>query len=421
MPQQNGNCDKVCDKATAPIDIPLTCSETCGSGSRCSYKYDYSITDLKITNKGNYLSITETNAPKSKAACTYNAAEYIVNEMRIYTPSLHSFNGEKTEAEMILVHDPLIGGVAQTAASPLLVCLPIGVGMGGKIPGASILNEILNNASSSTPTKDKVTTIPSSSSHFSLNKFIPQQGFYVYSGTLPYASSDDTSSIDVPSCSYTDVQYIVFNKNINFNIAAAAKKSLKKIVNDSNFCVNSKIKCGESDGGLRFNKYPPKLSNTSDDIYIDCQPVNSSGQTMVEEPSPSSAVWGASLLDSLMNSGIISMFFGFFFMILLYHFSKKFFKSIGVTPDIKGSQADMANEQFAQKIKKRRKQRNKAIEKMDPNYQKGPGLATRAGRGIGRAAGAVANKTTSAAKTAYKNVSSGQTMFSKDQRGVPQD
>ena len=27
MPQQNGNCNKVCDKATA-LDIPLTCSET---------------------------------------------------------------------------------------------------------------------------------------------------------------------------------------------------------------------------------------------------------------------------------------------------------------------------------------------------------------------------------------------------------
>ena len=72
-----------------------------GSGPRCSYKYDYSITDLKITNTGNYLSITK-QCLKSKAACTYNAAEYIVNEMRIYTPSLHSFIGEKADAEMIL-------------------------------------------------------------------------------------------------------------------------------------------------------------------------------------------------------------------------------------------------------------------------------------------------------------------------------
>ena len=80
----------------------------------------------------------------------------------------------------------------------------------------------------------------------------------------------------------------------------------------------------------------------------------------------------------------------------------------------------MANEQFAQKIKKRRKQRQKAIDRMDPNYQKGPGIATKAARGVGRAAGAIANKTSSAAKTAYKNVSSGQTMFSKDSRGVPQ-
>ena len=48
-------------------------------------------------------------------------------------------------------------------------------------------------------------------------------------------------------------------------------------------------------------------------------------------------------------------------------------------------------------------------------------MATKAARGVGRVAGAVANKTTSAAKTVYKNVSSGQTMFSKDSRGVPQD
>ena len=30
------------------------------------------------------------------------------------------------------------------------------------------------------------------------------------------------------SCSYTDVQYIVFNKNINFNISAVAGKIFKK-------------------------------------------------------------------------------------------------------------------------------------------------------------------------------------------------
>ena len=48
-------------------------------------------------------------------------------------------------------------------------------------------------------------------------------------------------------------------------------------------------------------------------------------------------------------------------MILLYHFSKKFSK-VWRTPDIKGSQADMANEQFAQKLKEENKDKKLLIE-----------------------------------------------------------
>lgn len=366
--QNNGTCDTICNKATAPINIPLTCNETCGSGSRCNYTYNYSITDLKLTNKGNYLSIVETNAPKSKPAASYNATEYVVNEIRLYTPSLHKYDGASADAEMIIVHDQLIGGVAQTTASPLLVCLPIESGSGGKIPGASTLNNILNTAGSSIPTEGKITTIPSSSTEFSLNKFIPKQGFYVYKGTLPYIPDNTNYSSDVPSCSYDDVQYIIFNTKINFFVTTQALTSLKKVINDSNFCVNSNIECGGV-SGLVFNTYPPKLTNVSDDIYIDCQPVNSSGQTMVEEPPKSATVWGTTLLDKMMNSGIISMFFGFFFMIFLYHLSKSFFRSIGVTPDSSSAHSAGADERFARKITKRRGQRDKAIAKMNSGQQ----------------------------------------------------
>ena len=387
--QSNDSCVKICSKATAPINIPLTCNETCGSGSRCSYTYDYSITDLKVTNKGNYLSIVETNAPTSKAAATYNSTSYIVNEIRLYTPSLHKYDGDSADAEMIIVHDQLIAGVAQTTASPLLVCLPIQSGAGGQIPGASTLNNILNTAADSIPTKGKITTIPSSSTEFSLNNFIPKEGFYVYSGSLPYTTSTSNNSADVPSCSYNDVQYIVFNKNINFFITTKSLSSLKKVINDSNFCVNSKMKCSGG-GGLIFNTYPPKLSSASDDIYIDCQPVNSSGQTMVEEPPKSATVWGATLLDKLMNSGIISMFFGFFFMIFLYHMSKKFFRSIGVTKDSPATDKAGADEHLANKITKRRSQRDKAVERMKikpdkPTMQRIKDSASRTGKRIGSA------------------------------------
>ena len=49
----------------------------------------------------------------------YNAIGYDVQEIRLYIPSLHSYNNSKTDGEFIIIHS------SNTGSNPLLVCIPI--------------------------------------------------------------------------------------------------------------------------------------------------------------------------------------------------------------------------------------------------------------------------------------------------------
>ena len=105
-----------CPNATGPIDISM--SKIKGKCDlKCAYHFDYNNSSCVATNQGEYISLAYDKS--SSPPVIYNALGYYVKEIRIFCPSLHSYNGEKTDGEFIIIH------TSNTGEKPLLVCIPI--------------------------------------------------------------------------------------------------------------------------------------------------------------------------------------------------------------------------------------------------------------------------------------------------------
>ena len=106
----------------------------------------------------------------------FNANKMEVHEIRIYTPSLHTYDGVLSEAEMIIVHSGF--------GKNLLVCIPM-KSSDGSGSGASTFSQILMNAASKIPNSGDATTVNAFT--WSLNDFVPnRKPLYSYTSNLPY-------------------------------------------------------------------------------------------------------------------------------------------------------------------------------------------------------------------------------------------
>ena len=138
-----------CPNATAPINISLAnVSGKCDL--KCDYKFTYTTSSCVATNRGNYISLSYDNQTTSPVL--YNSVGYNVQELRLYTPSLHSYSGSKTDAELIVIHN------SPSGLKPLLVCIPIKVSNASSV-SSNLFRTLLNTMSSSAPSEGESTTV----------------------------------------------------------------------------------------------------------------------------------------------------------------------------------------------------------------------------------------------------------------------
>lgn len=232
-----------CLTSNAPIDIiPSNSSGICDT--KCDYKFKYQNSSCVGKNLGKYILLSYDN---SSSVVTYNMIHYNVDQVRIYSPSLHSFNGNKTDAEMIIIH------ISNTGEAPLLVCLPIKISNSS----TSMLSTIISTMQRNAPTEGDSTTIMMND--YNLGKIIPKGEFHTYVANEPYQPCSEM------------VNYIVYDaNNSSLSITKDVHDNLIEIIADSG--IKSKV-----NGTVQFFTNP-KGSNTmtEDDIYIDCSPVGES-------------------------------------------------------------------------------------------------------------------------------------------------
>jgi carbonic anhydrase len=264
-----------CSKATAPVNITNNTTSTCDL--KCDYSFKYPISNLQVTNRGDYLSLKTD--PESVPPVTYNAEQYQVQEIRIFVPSLHTYGGKKADAEMIIVHN------SSSGSGKLLVCIPINKGSSSS-KNATTFDTILSKVSKTAPSVNKQTLVNLPT--FSLNDFVPMKPFYSYNGTLPYAPCNGKYS------------YVVFSKNngADLTMSSSAYSSLSKIISSNSYAVKN------GSGGIYYNpKGPSQSTGLGEDIYIECNPTGSSGETLVKSSNSSStSLFSSDSVSNVLNS-----------------------------------------------------------------------------------------------------------------------
>jgi carbonic anhydrase len=235
-----------CPKTTAPIDINK--SNIAGKCDfKCEYTFHYNDSACVATNRGDYISLSYDSS--SAPPVTYNSSAYDVKEIRIYSPSLHSFMGVKTDAELIIVHNSFSG------SSPLFVCVPIKNSNSSNIASTN-LNNIMTNVSKNAPADSEKTTI--NISRFNLNDFVPKKPFFSYTASEPFQP-----------CYAYKTDYIVFTLPDAITISDSTLITLQKIISANLYDIKTGPK-------LFYNAKGPSSSKDTGQIYIDCQPVGQS-------------------------------------------------------------------------------------------------------------------------------------------------
>ena len=280
-----------CSNATAPVNIDANkVTNTCSL--KCELSFSYNNSNCVAKNMGTYISL---KYDKNKTPpVTFNLASYDVAEIRIYCPSLHTYNGYPADGEMIIIHNSNAG------KPPLFICVPIKKGSATTNAAtalSTIVNDIKNNAPSSSDNEVAVTI-----KKFNLNDFVPRKPFYTYVATEPFLP-----------CSTTNNNYVVFTPSNGFiDISDADYSVLTKIVGKHTY-ITKQI-TDKSNNQLAFNQTGPVIMKNDGQIYIDCQPVGQSDETevVVNNISGTKAISAADTL----NNPFVQFFLGSIVFIL---------------------------------------------------------------------------------------------------------
>ena len=286
-----------CPNSTAPIDISK--SNLAGKCDlKCSYTFNYSNSSCVATNRGDYISVKHDSF--SNPPVRYNGYNYNASEVRIYFPSLHTYNGQNSAGELIIVHQNDMG------SNPLLVCVPIKK-TDANTAGSAILSGIIDSVSSSATNENE--TVNVHLNDFTLSSIVPKKPYFSYTGSLPYQPCTG------------EVEYVVYAPLHGFcDITSDAYGKLTKVIKQHQYTIASTSK------KLFIHDKAPAVSS-EDEIYIDCKPVGQSEEetTLTTTTGGSSSTsYDEFSLDNLKKQGwfqiVVSIIIGLACILGFYAF-----------------------------------------------------------------------------------------------------
>ena len=247
---------------------------------KCAYNFTYDETNLTATNEDIMISLTPDNSKTSPV--TYNTEKYNVNKISIVSPSIHTFNGATTNAEIIIEHSPVKSGNLLSVAIPII--------SSSETSGAShFINDIIQDVATNAPVKSETTTL--NIAGFTLQHIVPIKPFYSYTNKT------------------TD--WIVFDKSYAIPLSSATLTTLSQIIKP--------FPLPTPGDALFINKLGPNITNTNDGIYISCNPTDSSEEEIpVEYEKNTSSYDFNNILSSYIFKIIIQCIIGFIIFIVVF-------------------------------------------------------------------------------------------------------
>jgi len=256
-----------CKIATAPINISDGGVQPCEN--MCNLTYNYGNSSCTVSNKRTYLDIACSDGKNTVNFGITGSVRPV--GVRLYQPSLNTYDGFKAAAELIITHT---GG-----GRNVYICVPVesSSASGSSAKWFSQFMNFVNNKGNSDPKHINV-------QNFTLNDVIPQASFYIYQGgTFDWG------------CDAKDIM-IIFRKKMT--MGTDDYKTLVKLTDKAAYNVSSKP------ANLEFNKigttlgtsnpHPKKAGNGT----LTCTPVTDQDGNNIEGTDTSkfpftSAVKGA--------------------------------------------------------------------------------------------------------------------------------
>jgi hypothetical protein len=216
---------------------------------KCHYQFDYAISDLSVTNKGNYILLSYDNG---NSTVEYNDSKYSVKEVRLYVPYVNDYYNKEIVAELFIHHT--------NNTDNFIVCIPI-----KSSDESSISKTMFDDIVPFIPSEQNEIT-PINIHNYTLNNFVPRNSYSVTEGKIPYLKNSSKSTI------------LIFSSDKIPNMSKECYSILKNImrIEDVGDIINSYktqqvSQLIENKDGTKFNG---QEQDGSDDIYIDCQPVD---------------------------------------------------------------------------------------------------------------------------------------------------
>lgn len=235
---------------TSPIDI--TSAQVGKCELKCEYSYDYKDSNATITNNGDFIQLSYDQS--STPPVIYNATNYQVREVRIYSPSIHRYQGQKAAAEMLIIHS--------SGSDKLIVSVPFVVS-GSQSKTTRFMDQVADYLNTFVQSAGQSSSMGNAT--WNLNDFVPEKIYYSYKGTAPFSPCND------------GYEFVVFSTS---NMAQAT------LSNDALSKIRQRIapaRIGVKNTPYYMSQGPAKasLDSVSDDIYISCQPTGTSEEQEV--------------------------------------------------------------------------------------------------------------------------------------------
>lgn len=211
--------------------------------SSCKLELLYAPSQCNCTNKDTYLSFSYdiyANKP-----VLFNSVYYDVSEVRIYSPSLHKYDGALCNGELVVLH---IG----TSGENLAICVPIIVNNGE----FSTIDNIIDLASQSVQDYDQSATL---NTDFNLSTLIPAVNHLYYRAITPF---DCDTPFDICVFGNKGSSYIP--------IYSDQLKQLQNLIRGTNYNTRDDIRYKISMGSTKSEiRCIPLSSNTTNSGYAD--------------------------------------------------------------------------------------------------------------------------------------------------------
>jgi len=242
---------------TAPIKIIRKQKNRCNL--KCNLWYNYGDSSCLIQNNKDKITVSYDG----KSDVMFNSVPYTPTKISIYMPSIHTYDNEYAEGEIVIDHS---GG-----QNGLCICIPITLSdTSSTTKGTTLLEELVKNTLTTSE------TISLNLQDFNINYLIPKTSYFSYAGTSFSGNSNAGYTCD----STTNTQYVVFHKK-HGSVALDAKniEDLGKLIN------NAYVPLYEGESFFNEKGTTANGFGGEGQIYIDCQPTGEDEEVVYQQPN----------------------------------------------------------------------------------------------------------------------------------------